>query len=207
MTSSVQQPTRAFSLELPDGFVELPSDPEAVTPEQVQEVTAYFTRLFGLPPDDLDAAAVAVNYAAIGVTASDEGIDSTAMAMYRSPDDPERAMMIMLSSTCLPVAHDDVESAIAGLIQVHSAIDRGEVSELNLPAGRSVVVVSDEENSVTVNEVTLPVLHRKITAWVPDPGGTTVGVVSFASNNWQDWAHICQLAVQILTTMRWDETA
>lgn len=207
MTSSVEQSTRAFSLELPDGFVELPSDLETTTPEQVQEVTAYFARLFGLPPDDLDAAAVAVNFAAIGATAGDEGIDSTAMAMYRFPDDPERAMMIMLSSMCLPAAHDNIESAVAGLVQVHSAIGRGEVSELTLPAGRSVVVVSDEENSVTVNEVTLPVLHRTITAWVPDPGGTTVGVVSFASNNWQDWTHICRLAVQILVTMRWDETA
>jgi hypothetical protein len=40
---------------------------------------------------------------------------------------------------------------------------------------------------------------------VPDPGGTTLGVVSFSSNNWVDWPHIARLSVDILRTMRWDD--
>lgn len=205
MTAAVQGPTRSFTLELPEGFVALPSDLGDSLPDQVGELTAYFARLFSLPPDDENAAAVAVYYAAVGPAAAESGVDHTELAMYRSPDDPDRAMMIMLSSSCVPAGHADVESAVAGLLEIHRAAGQGDVSKLSLPVGPAVVVVTEEQNGVFVGQAALPVLHRKITAWVPDPGGTTVGVVSVSSNNWQDWEHICRLTVDILGTMRWDD--
>jgi hypothetical protein len=146
-----------------------------------------------------------VYFTAIGTSSGDAGIDHTEMAMYRSPDDPDRAMMIMLSSTCVPADHADAESAIAGLVEVHTAVGQGEVSQLTLPVGPAVVVVTDERNDVITGDQVAPVLHRAITAWVPDPDGTTLGVVSVSSNNWRDWQHICQLALAILQTMRWDD--
>ncbi|HEY0806630.1 MAG TPA: hypothetical protein VGD84_16270 [Pseudonocardiaceae bacterium] len=202
--TSVEYPTRSFALGLPDGFVELPSSVESATADSVGEVTAYFARLFNLPPDDQNAAAAAVYFAAVGTSSGDEGVDHTAMAMYRSPDDPERAMMVLLSSTCLSAGHADVDSAIAGLLEIHRAVGRGTVTRVELPAGPAVVVVDEEQNGITIGEQFAPIVHRKITAWVPDPDGSTVAVVSMASNNWPDWAHVCRLALNIFDTLDWD---
>jgi hypothetical protein len=203
--TSVEQPTRSFTLELPEGFVELPADADTVTPEQVGAIAARFAALAGLPPDDPNAAEAAVYYAALGASSGDAGVDYTGMALYRSPDDPGRAMMILLSSLCLPAGHADVESAVAGLLEVHKAAGQGEVSQLELPAGPAVTVVTEQQSSIGDGEQSAPVLHRAATAWVPDPGGTTLGVVSFSSNNWVDWPHIARLSVDILRTMRWDD--
>lgn len=203
--TSVEQPTRSFSLELPDGFVELPADADTVTPEQVGAIAARFAALAGLSPDDPNAAEAAVYYAALGASSGDAGVDFTGLALYRSPDDPARAMMILLSSLCLPASHVDVESAVAGLLEVHKATGQGEVSKLELPVGPAVAVVTEQQSSISDGERSAPILHRAVTAWVPDPGGTTLGVVSVSSNNWVDWPHIARLAVDILRTMRWDD--
>lgn len=203
--TSVEQPTRSFSLELPDGFMELPAAVEAVTAERIGEIGARFAALAGLPPDDLGAAEAAAYYAALGPMSAEDGIDYTAMALYRSPDDPTRVMMIMLSSTCVPADHVDVESAVAGLLEVHKATGRGEVSQLQLPAGPAVTVVTEEPSTISDGEQSATILHRAVTAWVPDPGGTTLGVVSISTNNWVDWPHVARLAADILRTMRWDD--
>ncbi|HKN99537.1 MAG TPA: hypothetical protein VJX10_20620 [Pseudonocardiaceae bacterium] len=203
--TSVEQPTRSFSLELPDGFVELPSDVEAATPERIGAIGARFAALAGLPPDDPNAAEAAVYYAAVGATSGDEGVDYTGMALYRSPDDPARFMMVLLSSLCVPASHVDVESAVAGLLEVHRAAGQGEVGQIDLPAGPAVTVVTEQLSGISDGEQSAQIRHRAITAWVPDPGGTTLGVVSVSSNNWVDWPHIARLAVDILRTMRWDD--
>src|SRR5262249_17616552 len=142
--TSVEQQTRSFSLELPDGFVELPSEVEQATPERIGEIGARFAALAGLPPDDQNAAQAAGYYAALGATSGDDGVDYTGMALYRSPDDPARVMMILLSSLCVPASHVDVESAAAGLLEVHRAAGQGEVDQLDLPAGPAVTVVTEQ---------------------------------------------------------------
>jgi hypothetical protein len=204
VTTAEPDTARSFHIGLPDGFVELPSDLESTTPDSVAAVTAYFAKLFYLPSDDQNAAMAAVYFAAIGTSSGDAGIDSTALAVYRSPDDPDRGMMVLLSSTCVPAGHADVASAIAGLLEIHRAQRPDAVTRVELPAGPAVVVVTEERNSVVVEEVVTPVVHRKITAWVPDPDGTTLAVVSMASNNWPDWEHVCRLALNVFDTLEWD---
>jgi hypothetical protein len=145
-----------------------------------------------------------VCFEAIGTSSGDEGIDHTAMAMYRSPDDPDRAMMVLLSSTCLPAAHAGMAPAIAGLLEIHRASAKNTVAQVELPAGPAVVVVDEDQGGIVIGDVLAPIVHRKITAWVPDPDGSTVAVVSMASNNWPDWAHVCTLALNIFDTLEWD---
>jgi hypothetical protein len=205
--TSVEQPIRSFNLELPDGFVELPSTAEDATAQNVGEIGARFAALAGLPPDDPGAAEAAVYYAAVGAASGEDGVDYTAMALYRSPDDETRAMMVLLSSMCVPADHADVESAVAGLIEIHKATGQGRVDKLDLPAGPAVTVVTEQASTMSNGERTVGIRHRAITAWVPDPGGTTLGVVSVSSNNSVDWPHIERLAVDILRTMRWDDEA
>lgn len=202
--TSTESTARSFGLGLPAGFVDLPSSVASATAASIGEVTAYFARLFNLPLDDLNAAAAAVYFAAVGTSSGADGIDHTAMAMYRSPDDPERAMMVLLSSSCLPASHPGVAPAVAGLLEIHRASDRNTVAQVELPAGPAVVVVDEEQNGITIGEQFAPIVHRKITAWVPDPDGTTIAVVSMASNNWPDWAYVCRLALDIFDTLEWD---
>jgi hypothetical protein len=50
----------------------------------------------------------------------------------------------------------------------------------------------------------LPLLQRQVLAWIPDPAGSAVAVIGVASNCWQDWAHICDLALDVFESVLWD---
>ena len=53
----------------------------------------------------------------------------------------------------------------------------------------------------------LPVLQRQLLAWIPDPAGSAVAVVGVASNSWPDWAHVCDLALDVFESVSWDSPA
>lgn len=189
---------RGFTVGLPEGFIELPVDVDAADDALVAHVAA----LFGLDPASEYAAATAAAYSAIGLTAG-QAMDYAAVALYRSPDDPMRPIMVTLTCATMPSDHHNVQSAIEGLMEVHEAQDRGIAARHRLPIGPAVTLVTEDEQALEYDGEAVPVLNRQVSLWVPDPDGTTVGVVAVQTNSWQDWEHVCVVAVDIFDSFEW----
>ncbi|PKW00224.1 hypothetical protein ATK30_0314 [Amycolatopsis echigonensis] len=197
--------TREFTFTVPDGFVELPVEDIEVDGAEKHELDARVAAVFGLAADDPNAAMLANTYALYGETMGSQGIGYAAIAVYRSPDVPDRPIMPVLASSCIPSAHDSVDVAVEGLLEVHASVEGRTARLLDLPAGKAVVTVQ-EEKTILRNDadgIEIPVLQRQVAAWIPDPRGTSVAMVGVCSNNWQDWEHVVVLALDIFDTVSW----
>jgi hypothetical protein len=190
---------RGFDLGLPDGFIELPVDPDQAGESLVAKVAA----LFGLPPDSDYAKAATAALSAIGTTAGAGGLDYSAVTFYRSPDDPDRPIMVVLGATTMPSEHHRPQTAVDGLLEIRARQDRGTPTEYRLPIGPAVVLVSEEEHALRRGADEVPILSRALSLYVPDPDGTTVGVVTVQTNCWQDWDRVCVLALEIFDSFEW----
>ncbi|TCO52811.1 hypothetical protein [Actinocrispum wychmicini] len=194
---------RGFTLALPEGFIELPVDEEDFDiPEVRSTLVAKMAALFGLDPDSEYAAATAAAYSAIGLTAG-QGMDYAAVALYRSPDDPTRPIMITLTCTTMPSEHHTVPAAVEGLLEVHESQAKGVPARHRLPIGPAVTLVTEDPQALEYEGESVPILSRQVSLWVPDPDGTTVGVVAVQTNSWQDWEHVCVVAVDIFDSFEW----
>ncbi|RJQ92753.1 hypothetical protein [Amycolatopsis panacis] len=197
--------TREFTFTVPDGFVELPVEDIEVGGAEKHELDGRVASAFGLAADDPNAAMLANTYALYGETMGAQGIGYAAIAIYRSPDVPDRPIMPVLDSSCIPSEHDSVDVAIEGLLDVHASVEGRTARTLNLPAGKAVVTIQEEKTILRNEEdsVEVPVLQRQVAAWIPDPRGTSVAMVAVCSNNWQDWEHVAVLALDIFDTVSW----
>jgi hypothetical protein len=128
------------------------------------------------------------------------------MGMFRSPDEPERPVSVILTGTRLPSGHETPDVAIDGLRDLHTQQGKNSVETLTLPVGPAVVVIDEDLQSIPAEEGADPVamLTRRATAWIPDPYGTTLGVVSVISPSWQDWAPVCDLALDVFDSFAWE---
>jgi hypothetical protein len=197
---------RGFNLGLPDGFIELPADRDDLeSPELTEHLIAQVAEQFGLPSDGENATAAAAAFADLGILAGGGGVDYSAIAFYKSPDDPTRPIMILVTGIAMPSDHYGNDAAIAGLLEAHKAEGRGEPVAIQLPVGPAVALAVEEKNFLELGEEKFPILTRQFSAWVPDPDGTTVGVVSVMTNCWQDWDHVCVLATEIFDSFEWLE--
>ena len=197
---------RGFNLGLPEGFIELPTDGDDLgSPELTERLNAQVAAQFGLPPDGDNAAAAAAAFADLGVLAGNGGVDYSAIAFYQSPDDPARPIMILVTGIAMPSDHYGKDAAIAGLLETHQADGHGEPVAIQLPIGPAVAVAVEEKNFLAFDDEKVPILTRQFSAWVPDPDGTTIGVVSVMTNCWQDWDHVCVLATEIFDSFEWHE--
>lgn len=197
--------TREFTFNVPDGFVELPVEDIEVGGAEKHELDGRVASAFGLAAEDPNAAMLANTYALYGETMGAQGIGYAAIAIYRSPDVPDRPIMAVLAGSCIPSEHDSVDVAIEGLLDVHASVEGRTARMLSLPAGTAVVTIQ-EEKTVLRNEedsVEVPVLQRQVAAWIPDPRGTSVAMVAVCSNNGQDWEHVAVLALDIFDTVSW----
>lgn len=194
-------PLRRFQFDLPTGFVELPVDQEDLDPESFGALRGELAGMFGSDTDDPGIEAAALGMATLGLTMS--GVDYAAVGLYRSPDEPGRPIMVVLTATGLPSDHDRQEIALDGLVEIHEAQGRGTVGRLTLPTGPAVVVVSEQESVLHIGEAAAPVLQRQVAAWVPDRTGSTIAVVSVSTNSWRDWEHVCALALDIFESLEW----
>ncbi|MFF0148438.1 hypothetical protein ATK36_5125 [Amycolatopsis sulphurea] len=198
--------TREFTFTVPDGFVELPVDDIDVDGTEKHELDRRVANAFGLAADDSNAAMLANTYALYGETMGSQGIDYAAIAIYRSPDAPDRPIMPILASSCIPSEHESVDVAIEGLLQTHESTEAGSTRTLSLPAGTAVVTVRENKTILHGDDadgVEVHVLRRQVTAWIPDPKGTSIAMVAVCSNNWQDWEHVAVLALDIFDTVSW----
>ena len=195
--------TRPFSVDLPDGMIPIPLTASA---DGALALAAALAAKFGLPADDVSAVVVAELFSAFGAMVGESGMEFAAMGLFRSPDDPDRPASVFLTGTRMASDHSSPEVAITGLRDLYSAQGADAVETLSLPAGPAVVVVEESTQELPTGDGAEPavILTRRATAWIPDPDGTTVAAVSVISPSWQDWAHTCDLALDVFDSFSWE---
>ncbi|HEX3781336.1 MAG TPA: hypothetical protein VHX38_16870 [Pseudonocardiaceae bacterium] len=195
--------TRSFSIDLPEGMASIPV---AAVPGTARSLAATLAGTFGLPADDASAAVVADAFTVFGAMLGESGMDFAAMGLFRSPDDPDRPASVVVTGNRVPSDHATPEVAIAGLRDLHAEQGADPVETVALPAGPALVVVDETIQEMPTEDgvESAVVVTRRATAWIPDPAGTTIAVVSVMSPSWQDWAHTCELALDLFETFRWE---
>ncbi|MPY80424.1 MAG: hypothetical protein GEV04_18595 [Actinophytocola sp.] len=196
---------RGFNLGLPDGFHGLPvDDTDLAGPDAAASFTGEIGGIFGLSFEDENAQAAAAVFAGLGLAAGRQGLDYVAIAYYLSPDDPTRPIMIMLTGYVAPSDHSHPADAVANLREDLASDAETSVHDLRLPVGPAVASVTEKQDKVVVEGYPFPVLTRQLTAWVPDPDGTAIGVVTVTTNSFQDWERVCTVALDIFDTFEWE---
>ncbi|WP_157362181.1 hypothetical protein [Haloechinothrix halophila] len=196
---------RGFNLGLPDGFHGLPIEvSDMAGADAATSFTGDIGGIFGLSADDENAQATAAVFAGLGLAAGRQGLDYAAIAYYLSPDDPTRPIMILLTGYVAPSDHSHPADAVANLRHGLAADAGISVHDLRLPIGPAVASVSEKQDQVVVGEYPFPVLTRQLTAWVPDPDGTAIGVVTVTTNSFQDWERVCTVGLDIFDTFEWE---
>lgn len=191
-----------FTIELPEGFVALPASAART------EIGAALEQLFGLPAGDTSAAKVAESLSALGLIAAGSGAEYTSIGFFRSPDDPQRPVSVLLTAGRMASDHDDPSTVIVGLRQVYAQDPSTDTQVLQLPAGPALATIREEPAMITVEGADpLPLLQRQVLAWIPDPIGSAVAVIGVASNCWPDWPHICDLALDVFESVSWESAA
>ncbi|MBB1158144.1 hypothetical protein [Amycolatopsis dendrobii] len=119
-----------------------------------------------------------------------QGIDYA--VIYRSPDAPGRLIMPVPASSCIPSEHDSIDVTIGALLEVHTSVQDRTTRLLDLPAGRVVVPVQEKKTILRkeADNIDVPILHRQVAAWIPDPRGRSDAMVAVYSNNWRDREHV-----------------
>ena len=194
---------RSFSIGLPEGIVRVPVDSIA---DRDSALADELAARFGLPGDDVSADALGSVFTGLGAVLGESGMEFAGMGLFRSPDVPTRPAFVMLTGTRVPSKHESVAIAIAGLRELYGQQTAQAVETLLLPAGEAVAVVEEQllEIPVDVHEP-ITMLIRRASAWFPDSRGTTLGMVSVISPSWQDWAHVCDLALDVFDSFTWED--
>ncbi|MGH3771859.1 MAG: hypothetical protein ACRDRW_10745 [Pseudonocardiaceae bacterium] len=191
-----------FTIELPDGFVALPSAATSA------EIGRALEELFHLPPGDTSAGKVAESLSALGLIAAASGAEYTSIGFFRSPDDPQRPVSVLLTAARMPSDHDDPTIVIAGLREAYAQDPDTDAQVLQLPSGPALATIREEPAMIEIEGAdSLPLLQRQVLAWIPDPAGCTVAMVGLASSSWRDWPHVCDLALDVFESMSWDNSA
>jgi hypothetical protein len=191
-----------YTIELSENFIELPA---SAATAQVQRELA---ERFGLPAGDTSAAKVAESLTALGLIAADSGAQYTSIGFFRSPDDPQRPVSVVLTASRMGSDHDDPYTVIAGLREVYTMDPTTDTEVLQLPAGPALVTIREEPAMLDIGGTdSLPLLQRQVLAWIPDPAGSAVAVIGVASNCWQDWARICDLALDVFESLSWESVS
>jgi hypothetical protein len=196
-------PAVRFVFDLPSGFVELPIREDDLREENLDHLVTSVAGVFGLEPAGDDAIQAALGLAAVGAAVGDRGVDYAAAGFYRSPDDADRPIMILVTSIGMDSEHADQQTAIDALIEIHQSGDHNSVERISLPTGPAVAVVDEDPQYLQVGDDSIPLLQRRVTAWIPDRQGTTIAAISAATNSWPDWEHVCQLALEIFRSLAW----
>lgn len=193
----------SFVFGLPSGFVELPVRKDDLRDENLDHLVTSVAGVFGLEANDDNAVQAALGLAALGSAVGDRGVDYAAVGFYRSPDDPNRPIMVVVTSIGMDSDHADLQTAIDALVEIHQEKNHDSVERISLPAGPAVAVVDEDPQYLQLGDDSVPLLQRRVTAWIPDRQGTTIAVISVCTNSWQDWEHVCRLALEIFRSLAW----
>lgn len=193
-----------YSLFLPDGFIQLPAGEP--TDAKLNALASAVISQFGLPAGtevDQSLAGTAAMLMALGASAEAGGAHYVATAIFRSARQPERPLMVVVSCFLLGSEHASPRTALAGLEECYTNEPGSEVEQVHLPAGGAVVTRTASTSTLEVEDRTIEITNRAITAWIPNPSGAGILNVSVTSNNAEDWADIVDLAQGIFETVEW----
>ncbi|WP_438387943.1 hypothetical protein [Actinopolyspora saharensis] len=207
MNDTTPEPPR-YSLVLPEGFIELPTGEP--TEEKLRTLASAVITRFGLPADtemDQSLAATATMLMTLGASAEAGGAHYTASAVFRSAQQAQRPLMVMVTCFLVGSEHGSRRTAIAALEQYYNNEPGTEVELVELPSGEAVVTRTASTNEFEVGEETVGVTNHAITAWIPTPSATELLSVSVTSNNTEDWDDIVDLAHGIFETIEWSAPA
>ncbi|GAB3556510.1 hypothetical protein J2S53_002971 [Actinopolyspora lacussalsi] len=210
-TDTAQEVPR-YSLVLPEGFIELPEGEP--TEEKLHALASAVAVRFGLPEDteiDQGLAGVAAMLMTLGASAEAGGAHYNAAAVFRSAQEAQRPLMVVVSCFVFGSERTTRHTAVAALEQYYGNQSGTEVEVVELPAGESVVTRSATPSTVEVGEEAVELTNHAITAWIPSPSVSDILGVSVTSNNTEDWTDIVDLAQGIFETVEWlpyeDDTA
>jgi hypothetical protein len=67
--------------------------------------------------------------------------------------------------------------------------------------------VEDNHQVIDQGEGVEPIMlrSRQWTAWIPDPDGTTIAIISVTSPSVPDWPHVADLAADVFDSFAWQE--
>jgi len=198
MTRTLGQ-ARPFRLDIPPGFIQLPGGDldDAV----LDRVAGQLATTINAPEVTDGIRTAAYSLAALMPRALTDAVPYVGLGLFRSP---EAGRPVLMSLSCLsqPSNHDSVPTAVAGLLEIHR--QHGRAREIPLPGGPAVISLGEQSAELTIGDAApLRLLRREITAWVPDPAGRAIGVVSVSSNNWQDWEYVCEFLLGLCETLEW----
>lgn len=195
---------RRMAVELPVGFIGLPT--HEATADELESVARGFEAQFNLGSADRSAAAMAQWLSVCGQVAGAGGMEFAAIGLFHSPDDLERPVSVMITGTRMASSGGPAE-AIAGMQGLFEQQEEASVQSVQLQAGQALLVTTEQPMTVPVEgQDDVGVIQRQVTAWIPDATGSVLGVVSVSSGSWQDWAHVCDLALRVFDSVQWEPT-
>lgn len=196
--------TAAPSFSLPAGFIELPAG--EVDEETFRTVAGELTTWFGLGPNapiDQGIAETTVLLLTTGAAARAGGAFYTAAGIFRSPEQSDRPLMVLVNCFAMESDHAAVEDAVAGLVQANRETATGPVRTVELPCGQAVTVENTKSREVAAGEAAVELTEHTLTAWIPADRGIVYGI-AVSSHNTEDWQYILDMTEGVLRTVEWD---
>lgn len=196
---------RRMAVELPGGFIGLPTDKP--TPDDLDSVARAFEAQFNLATGDDSAAEMARWLSVSSQLAGASGMEFAAVGLFHSPDDIERPVYVMITGTRVPGNFESPTQAISGMQELFEQQGEASTQAVELQCGQALLVTKELPMTVPVEgQDDVGLLQREVTAWIPDSTGSVLGVVSVLSGSWRDWAHVCDLALQVFDSVHWEPT-
>jgi|SRR5690606_1355551 hypothetical protein len=195
----------AYSVTLPEGFVELPREREPSTDRLLQLVQDWQAKLGAERPTQLREGSVetAAMLAATGAAAGVVGSSHTSAAIYRSPEAP-RPVMILVNMYLERTDHSTPIEALESVEKL-SGLKKFKVERVSLPAGPAVLTETSRSAHHDAPFGPTTVTTRSSTAWIPSPDMPQTAIIEVSSNNVEDWPHVSGLARRIFDTFTWEE--
>lgn len=194
----------APSFTLPAGFIELPAG--EVDEETFRAVAGELTTWFALGPNapiDQGIAEATVMLLTAGAAARAGGAGYTAAGIFRSPEQSDRPLLVLVNCFAMESDHATVEDAVAGLVEANRETAAGPVRTVELPCGQAVTVENTKTGEFAAGEASVELTEHTLTAWVPADRGIVYGI-ALSSHNTEDWEYILDMAGGVLGTVEWD---
>ncbi|RZS36336.1 hypothetical protein EV193_10717 [Herbihabitans rhizosphaerae] len=135
--------------------------------DALDTLTARLAMEFGVDADGDDTGEAAVALAWMGTQVGTDGVDYSALAPYRSPEEPDRPVMVWLNAAATPALLASRHAAIGELIRDLQDEGHPDPFEISLLAGPAVAVITeDTDDALIIDEQAHPLVERTATAWV-----------------------------------------
>lgn len=194
---------RGFAVEIPGGFIGLPT--REPTHQDLSDVARGLEDTFQTEHGDQSASEMAYWFSLIGQLAGAGGMEFAAIGFFHSPDDLARPVYMLVSGKRVLAQFARPEE---GLVYLQEYFDQQGVSrteKVQLSVGEALVVITEQPAEFPVNgNETSTVLQYDMTAWIPDPGCTTIGVVSVSTSSWKDWNYVYEFALGLFDSAVWE---